>query len=648
MASNILNIGKSAILTAQVGISTAGHNIANANTPGYTRQIVVQGAAEAQNFGFGFLGQGAQIKTIDRAYNELLTRQVLSSQTTHSELSTYATQMRQIDNLLANPQAGLSPSLQSFFSSVQAASVNPNDAPTRQAMLSNAQALASRFQALGNRLSEVSESVNEQLSNATSLVNSYAKQIAGLNTVIENAVSADGQPPNDLMDQRDQLVNELSKQIKVSVVKQQGEKYNIFIGNGLPLVVGETTYNLSMQRSPTDSTRLEVAYTNTGGTSVLGSNSLSGGNIGGLLQFREQSMDTIQGKMGLVAVGLIETFNRQHIQATDRNGNAGGLFFSAHTPNVTASTENNGNANINVAISNVGALTGSNYRLQFDGSIYLVTRTDTGASQSFSSLPQTLDGLEITMPSGSMSTGDDFLIKPTSLATNVFKVAITDPNRIALGGPLVGVSAASTNTGTATVGAVAVSNTYASAPLASPINLTYNSGTGNLNGFPATQAVSVTTSAGTTLYAAGSPVPYVNNATYSVSGISFAVSGIPNNGDQLSIAANTNNGIGDNRNALLLAGLQTASTLLDSRENFDGAYGQLISFVGNKTNELNVTSAAEAQMLEFAVAAQQSESGVNLDEEAADLLRYQQAYQAAGKMMQVASQLFELLLAIGN
>ncbi len=648
MASNILNIGKSAILTAQVGISTAGHNIANANTPGYTRQVVVQGAAEAQNFGFGFLGQGAQIKTIDRAYNELLTRQVLTSQTNNSELSTYATQMKQIDNLLANPSAGLSPALKSFFSAVQAASVNPNDAPTRQSMLSNAQALASRFQALGDRLNEVSSAVNEQLSSATSLVNSYAKQIAGLNSVIENAVSSDGQPPNDLMDQRDQLVNELSKQIKVSVVKQQGEKYNIFIGNGLPLVVGETTYNLSMQRSPTDSTRLEVAYTNSGGTSVLGSNSLSGGSIGGLLQFREQSMDAIQGKMGLVAVGLIEKFNSQHMQATDRNGAAGGLFFAPHTPDVTASTENTGNANINVNISNVGALTGSNYRLQYDGTNYLVTRTDTGVSQSFTSLPQTVDGMEISIPSGAMATGDDFLIKPTALATSAFKVLLTDTNKIALGGPLVSASASNTNAGSVSLSGVTVSATYASSPLASPISLTYNSGTGNLNGFPATQAVTVKTASGTTTYPAGSPVPYTNNATYTVAGVSFNVAGSPSNGDQFSISANTNNGVGDNRNALLLAGLQTANTLLDSRENFDGAYGQLISFVGNKTNELNVTSAAEAQMLEYAVAAQQSESGVNLDEEAADLLRYQQAYQAAGKMMQVASQLFQLLLEIGN
>lgn len=648
MATNILSIGQSALLAAQVGISTTGHNIANASTPGYSRQVVIQGAAQAQNFGYGYVGQGTQIQTIQRVYSDLLSKQVNTSQSTSGALTAYVTQMKQIDSMLSDTSAGLSPALQDFFKSVQDLSTNPDDSPSRQAMLSTANSLAERLQSFGERINEIRQGVNDQLTTSVNLVNTYAKQIAQLNDTIQKALNSDGQPPNDLMDQRDQLVSELSKQIQTTIVKQDGGTYNVFVGNGLPLVVGKQSYALSTVNSPTDANRTEVAYQNQGKVTILSSDSLPGGAIGGVLQFRNQSLDSIQNQLGLVATALASTFNAQHEQAQDANGNPGTRFFSDPVPTVTASVDNTGGAALTATISDVQALTTSDYRLQYDGTNYNLTRLDTGNVQSFASLPQTVDGVNFKLASGAMATGDSFLVQPTAYAAANFSVAITDTSKIAAGGPVLSSAALAANTGTGTITAPVLDSTYAANPLAGPFTLTYSSGGNSLSGFPAGQAITVTSGATTTTYAAGSSIPYNAGDKISVAGFSIEISGAPANGDQFTVSVNAAGGAGDNRNALLMAALQTASTIHNNSTSYAGAYGQLVSMVGNKTSELQINSAAETNILAQVTAAQQAESGVNLDEEATNLLRYQQAYQAAGKMMQIASQMFDVLLNLNQ
>jgi len=648
MASNILNIGKSALAAAQVGISTTGHNIANASTPGYSRQVVTQAAAQAQNFGYGYVGQGTEIASVTRVYSDLLARQAVSSQAASASSSTYSSELGTIDNMLSDASAGLNPAMSDFFASIQDLSANPSDLATRQTMLSNAQSLANRFQSTSDRLNEISDGVNTQLTSAVSLVNTYAKQISSLNDSIEKAVSADGHTPNDLMDQRDQLVLELSKQIKTTVIPQNGS-YNIFVGNGLPLVIGTDTFSLTTAPSPTDATRMEVAYQTQAKTTILGVESLAGGAIGGLVQFRSESLDTIKNQLGQIAVVLAETFNTQHEQGLDQNGSPGGALFSIPDPAVTSSSINTGTAVVASTIVDAHAITSSDYRLQFDGTNYKITRLSDKTVQSFTSLPQTLDGLSFSKASGTMNAGDDFVIRPTQNAANSFKLAITDVSKLAVGGPVLSSTVNVANTGTATISTPVVDNTYSASPLASAFGLTYNTGVpGTLTLAPASQPVTVTSGGTSTTYAAGTPVTYTSGATITVGSLSFAITGTPSNGDQFTITPNTTNAPGDNRNGLLLAGLQNQGTINNSKTSYSSAFAQLVSSVGNKARELKVTGAAEATVLEQATAAVQSESGVNLDEEATNLLRYQQAYQAAGKMMQIASQLFDVLLQLGQ
>ncbi len=660
MASSILSIGQSALAAAQVGLSTTSHNIANAATPGFSRQIVVQGTGLSQNYGFGFLGQGTQINDVKRVYNDFLGAQVRTAQTNKSALDSHYAQIRQIDNMLADPSAGLSPGLQSFFSGLQDLATNPSLLPSRQAALSNAEALVARFHSLSGQMKEIEQNVNGQVTASVTTINAYAQQIAQLNDAISKAQGATGKQPNDLLDQRDQLILDLNKEIRTTVVKQSDGGYNVFIGNGQPLVVGTTTSQLAITASPTNPERIEVAYRTPGGAlAIVSETSLAGGKLGGLVAFRTQSLEPAQSALGRVAIGLAMNFNAQHQQGVDLNGDPGGAFFTLAAPSVKASANNTGGAEITAAFADANALTTSDYRIAYDGSNYTVTRLSDRVSTTFAAFPQTIDGvtLDIDTTNGAAQAGDVFLVRPTINGATDIGLAITDPARIAAAGALpvvpVGATAAGTNTGDVAISALTVDGSYTT-PLPAPVSFTYDATTDPLNpAFTVAPATGVTVTVGgvPTVYPPGDPVPFTDGATYSFGGISFVLSSPsttpPADGDAFTVAANPA-GPGDNRNALLLADLQTARILGDGTATLQGAYSQLVSQVGNKSRELQVTSTAAGRLLTETNTALQAESGVNLDEEATNLLRYQQAYQAAGKVMQVASEMFDVLLSLGR
>jgi flagellar hook-associated protein 1 FlgK len=648
MATSILSIGQSALAAAQVGLSTTGHNIANAATPGFNRQVVVQGSALPQNFGFGFMGQGVEIATVKRIYNEFLGGQVRTAQGTKSALDSHYAQIRQIDNLLADPASGLSPALQSFFSGVQELSSNPSSIPSRQAALGAAETLVSRFHGLAGRLKEIEQGINSQVVSSVGLINTYAQQIAKLNDSISRAEGATGRPANDLLDQRDQLILDLNKEIRATVVKQGDGAYNVFIGNGQPLVVGATISQLTNMTSPTNPEKIEVAYQTANGPVIVSAASFAGGKLGGVLAFRAESLEPAQNALGRVAIGLASTFNAQHQLGLDLNGNAGGAFFNVAPPVVRPNNGNTGSADVSASISNASALTTSDYRLQYDGTNYTLLRLSDNAVTPITGFPQTVDGIEVNL-SGAPAAGDSFLIRPTVNGAYGISVAITDPKLIAaaaaLPNPPVGTAVSGTNTGTGTIGAATVDSSYV--PLSAPLTLTYDAIANEFSGFPAGEAVTVTIGGVPTTYPAGTPVPYTADATLSFGGISFTLGGVPADGDSFTVAP-TPFGVGDNRNALLLGALQTANSMNGGTTTFQGAYSQLVSQIGNQTRELEVTSSAAGKLLSEASFSLQNESGVNLDEEATNLLRYQQAYQAAGKVMQIASEMFDVLISLGR
>lgn len=647
MASNILSIGQSALNAAQVGIATAGHNIANASTAGYSRQLVVQAAAPGQDFGYGFVGRGTDIAQVRRVYNEVLGGQVREAQSAKTGLETYYTQIRQIDNLLSNPDAGLSPALQEFFSSIQQVSANPTSTAARQLLITAAESLESRFKGLDTRMQQIRTGLDPQIAGSIDTINTSARQLAELNDAIGKALArSNNAPPNDLYDQRDQLLAELSKEIRTSVVKQDGGQFNVFVGNGLPLVVGNQTFELTTTASSTDPNRIEPAYLTSGGAVALSAESVAGGKLGGLLEFRDQTLDAAQNALGRVAVALARSFNEQHTLGVDLKGNRGGNLFREAGPVASAATGNTGSGIIAASIVDVKALVTSDYQVRYDGTNFAITRLSDNSTQSFATLPQTIDGVQIDLASGSPNAGDEFRIQPTIRGAADFDVILTDTNAVAAGAPVRSGSAA-TNTGGARITGGTVDASYYAAPLATPLTLTFDSSASTLSGFPGGSAVTVESGGVVTTYPPGASVGYITGATIRFDGMELSITGTPATGDTFTLAPNAS-GSGDNRNALALGLLQTTGTMSGGADTYQGAYGQLVSLVGGKTHELDVTSAAQTALLTDTVRNLQTESGVNLDEEAANLLRYQQAYQAAGRIMQVASTLFDTLLNLGR
>lgn len=648
MGSGIYGIGVSALNAAQIGLLTTEHNIANANTPGFNRQEVEIGARLPQQTGSGFLGQGADVVTVKRVYNEFLAGQVLAEQGQAAHLDTYFTQIKQIDNVLADPNSGMSPALQDFFDAVNNVSSTPESVPARQAMLSSAQFLATQFQSLDQRLSDLNNGVNSQIGNSVTAINSLARQIAALNRNILLAQNATGQPPNDLLDQRDQLVTLLNKEIKAGVIKQNDGTYNVFIGNGQSLVVGSQSFSLQAIQSLTDPNQLDVAYSDAVSGSIirLQQSALQGGQLGGLIEFCDNTLDTAQNLLGRVAIGVAGTLNAQHQLGQDLNGALGENLFAQPVPAVNPSTNNalNGSvAVVSASIASYSALTGSDYSLQYHGAAagYTLTRLSDNTVTTYATLPQTVDGLTISSTAGGVA-GDVYAIRPTANGARDFAVAIGDPTKIAAAAP-VRTNASLANTGTGKISAGAINPAPVTADPVHPAT--------DLN---LQQPVTITFASATSFTVTGTGVPgspatvaYSPGANISYNGWTVQISGAPSAGDTFTVGPNTG-ATTDNRNALLLAGLQTQSLLAGGTASYQSAYSQLVSLVGNKTRELEVTSLAQTSMVNLVVKEQQSLSGVNLDEEAANLLRYQRAYQAAAKAMQIANDMFDTIIGLGG
>lgn len=738
---SFLSIGATALNAAQLGLVTTEHNIANASTEGYNRQRIGQAPNIALATGAGFIGQGTHVETISRVFNQFITNQVNQSQTVASELETYYDQVALIDNMLADPNAGLSPALQDFFRGVQTVAASPASAPARQALVSSSEALVSRFQGIESRLSELYESVNGQLQSTVGGISSLAAQVAELNQRIVVAEAAVAQPANDLLDQRDQLIGELNKLVRVSTVAESDGSLSVFIGNGQQLVVGVRPNTLQFVPSAADPERFTVAWSNGTSAQELPESIITGGSLAGLLRFRSESLDKAANALGQVAASLALTFNAQHDLGQDLLGGAGAAniadFFTLSSPKVIANQLNTGTATVTAsfvsppplrlndgkysltfvdpASAPVGVTPGY-YLRRADGSlavtppstdlqtvlaqvsapdeavrmedasffaqlkasdyklsvvsvgvpnVYSLTRLSdntplaTGDISSINNLIGSTEGFVLTEQAGSLAVGDNFLIQPTrEIARNLDVNALitADPRRVATALP-VRTEALSTNTGS---GQISFESTVPGADLptaAAPISLTFDSTTNRFTvSGAASSFVLVTTASGKTLTDLSavvppatipSTIPFVADALVTIDGISFRIAGAPKQGDQFLLAANTG-GIADGRNALALGQLQTQQTMEGATTSFQSAYGKLVSDVGNKTREVRVTRDAQQKLLEQAQSAREAQSGVNLDEEASNLLKFQQAYQAAARIMDMGSRLFDEILSIAR
>lgn len=637
MGNGIFGIGLSGLNAAQIGLLTTGHNISNAATPGYTRQQVIQTASVPHWSGYGFVGQGVRVSTIARAYSQFLGTEVMLAQTRKSQLDTYYGLIGQVNNILGSPESGLAPALLDFFKGVNAVALDPASIPARQTMLSGAQMLVTRFHDLDRRFSEIRTAIRGQMESSVSEINLLAEQIAKLNQDIMQAQGLAGShSANDLLDQRDALVARLSEEIGTTVVRQSDGSYSIFIGNGQALVTGTQALRLQVLPSARDPLEMAIGYVSGGRVIPLPAAVLEdGGKLGGYLAFANGPLAEAQNALGRIAIGLAQSFNDQHRLGQDLNGALGGDFFKVPVPEVIAAGATDPSSGLTVSIEDVTALTTSDYRFSFDGTDYVLTRLSDGTSVTTTVVPSAasplvFDGLSIT--AATINAGESFTIKPTRNAAADIALAIRDPREIAAAAP-IRTAAAPGNTGSAVISAGSVDSLDPA--LREPVRITFH--------VPYDGQFDVETDSGPLALNQG----YVPGADIRFNGWTVQITGKPAAGDSFMVGPN-DNGTADSRNMLLLSDLQMRNILDGGTASFQAAYGRLVSEVGNKTRELDVSSRVQASLLAQVRERQQSFSGVNLDEEAANLLRYQQAYQAAGKIIEISGRLFDTLLELGR
>lgn len=623
--ADFLSNGVSALLAFQKALDVTSQNISNVATPGYSRQSVSLVTNPPQQSGNGWVGSGVSVNTITRSYNEYMAADVRSSSSAYQRSNEFATAATQIDNMFADSKTGLSATLQSFSSAVQNMANTPSSTAPRQVVLSQAQALASQLQAYAGQLTTLGGQLESRIQTAASDITSIAQNVAQLNGQIANAQALNGRPPNDLLDQRDQFLNQLSKDVNITTSQQDGGAVNVYIGNGQPLVVGTTAATLTTTPNAYDPSRNDLLLESANGSANVTS-SMSGGTLGGMLDFRSQVLDPAQSTLGLISIGIANAVNQQQSVGVDLNGNPGQPMFAVGGAQVQTNANNAGSATLAVTRSSVAGLTGSNYVLQDTAGGWTLSNATTGSNVPLTGAgtaasPFQADGLSIVV-SGTATAGDKFLIQPTAGATAGLNVLLTDPAQIAAASPIT-ASVGSTNTGTATIAGGTVVDP-ANAQLKTPATIQFLTAT--------TYSINGT---GSYTYTSGQPI--------AANGWQVTVTGSPATGDKFTVGYTTAN-TGDNSNALKLAAVLDQPTLNGGKDSVNATLNGFIGNLGTVTKQAQNDSAAQQAVNTSATQSLSNVSGVNLDEEAANMLQFQQAYQAAAQLIGVASTLFNSML----
>jgi flagellar hook-associated protein 1 FlgK len=623
--SSIFGIDLSALQAFQQAIETTSNNVANASTPGYDEESIELETALPQNSGGLAIGSGVDVAGVQRAYSEAAETQLNTSQSSLSQLTSLQNYTSQIDNLFGTTAGGLTTALQTYYSGWSAVADDPTSTSAREALLGDASALAANLNSTSSQLQEMNSDVNTRITADVNQINSISTQISNLNSQITQS-SGSGQTPNQLLDQRDELVSNLSQVAGVTTTSNSDGSINVYLGNGQPLVLDQNTYQLSTVPNEFNAAQLEVASTASDGASI--SSSITSGDLGGLLAARTQAIDPALNQLGQIATAVAQSANTQQASGLDLNGQLGSALFSVGAPVATASSGNTDATTASVAISNLGALSSDNYLLAYKGGAYTLTDTTTGANvaltgagTSASPLTASSVGLSIVL-SGAPASGDQFLIQPTAQAASTIGVALTDPSGLAAAGAIQ-TSAADTNTGGASISAGTVLD---------PTNPNLLDSTTIRFLTPTTYSVNGT---GSFAYTSGGDV--------AVNGWQVQISGAPAAGDTFTVQGNAG-GTGDNTNALAAANQQTTGVLSNGTISVSGAVSALISGAGAQAQQVNTAQTAQTAVNTQAQTNVQSVSGVNLDEEAANLMQWQQAYQASAQALSVANGLFTTFL----
>lgn len=647
---SILSIGTRALQANQVALQTAGNNIANVNTPGYSRQTVVLQTVEGQYTGGGYIGKGVDVQTIQRNFSAFLTRQSTLATSTQSADVARADKLRQLEGLFAGGANGLGAAVNDMLNAFSDVASAPTDLTARTVVLTRVDETAARMRSASQQLEDLQLGVSQELEQKVGSINSLAKSIAGVNAEIARATGT-GQSPNDLLDRRDQLVRELNQYVQTTSVAADDGTVGIFIGGSQTLVLGTTSSPVSLVKDFGGLTDNKLAINRNGIQIMMDEKTLGGGEVSGLLRF--QNTDLVEGRnlLGRLTMAISTEMNTQHALGLDLDGNVGGNIFSPTSfsgQNVliptSPATLNTGATTLALSISDTSKFAASDYEVNFSSATAgSITRRSDGVVTAFDfsvTNPVTIDGINITKGAGVAAAGDRFLLKPFSTSAASIQREFSTPRALAVASPVVG-QMGSANTGSLQQASLTARS---NPPSITPVTLTF---TGS-NSYTRSDELPVPNTT-TFAYTPGVPIEGTVPATTPLTQWSLVLQGTPKAGDTFTVNNSVVLDAAGTIDLKLNAGNASAMMNLRDKALFDGAaltdgYAGLIAQIGIRGQSANYAADISTTMASNLEKDRTGISGVNLDEEAAKLLQFQQAYQASAKMIQIAQNIFDTLM----
>jgi len=643
-----MSLGTRAMAASYAQLHTTGNNIANANTPGYSRQTAQLATAGGQYTGAGFFGRGVDVSTVTRSYDRFLTGQAAQTASVAAADQARVGQLHQLEKVFALGESGIGHAAGELLNAFVDVASNPQDASARHVVMARARELASRFATAADQLSALQSGVTQDLEADVARVNSLAQQVASLNKQIA-ASNGTSHTPNDLLDQRDQLIAQIGAHINVTTVSADDGSVGLFVGGGQNLVLGATVNSLVAMPDPYDPAKRQLAMREAGASRLITQDSLSGGSIAGYLRFQNDDLANARTLIGQLAVAVGSAVNEQQALGLDLGtpAAAGAPFFSLGNPRALSATTNGGNAGLTLSVADGALVQASDYELRFDGSRYALTRLSDGAQMPGS--PYTpvdlaggveFDGMRLQLAAGTALAGDRFLLQTVSTAAQDMRMVLTDPATIAAASP-VSASVGTANTGSAAVISVRALDTSLDRTLTASVDFTDDNGAYD---WSLVDPFGTVVQSGSAQWTPGDPIR--------LNGFELKIDGVPVAGDELRVAPTTAVA-GNNGNAVAFVDMARVG-FVGARQASDGslvagrtvtdAYASALAEIGVRVQSAATAAGISSSVAMDAETTRANKAGVNLDEEAARLIQYQQSYQAAAKMLQVAQSVFDTLL----
>lgn len=652
--SALLSLGMRAMYANQAALQTVGQNIANANVAGYSRQEVVLTTPDGQFTGAGYFGKGVNVQTVTRSHNEFLTREAAASKSQAFMDTAMTAQLTQLEKVFPTGAEGMGQATNDFLNALVDVASRPSDPSARQVVLGKAQELAARFQNAGQQLADLQSGVVSDMNADVKVVNELARQIAAANDQIART-SGSSHTPNDLLDKRDQLVSQLSQYVQVTTVQNARDgTVGVFIGGGQRLVLGGQAQELQVTPDPYDGGRAQLSITEANGARTLDDSTLTGGSLTALLRYQNTHLQDARNMLGQMATALASRVNEQQSLGIDLKAQAGGPLFTIADPTVLPASTNRGDARITATVAD-GAMVPS---LSF-----VLTPDPTGTPDSYQiavrpgGQPSTMSadqiekayGLRLSM-TGSMQQGDSFLLEPVAGAATSFKRALDDPAGLAAAAPIIATTNV-TNKGTATVDSLYAVNDSFDKSL-QPMSIQFGAVNADQSiGYTITLADNTTV---TGSWKAGTAIG--NQPANGIDlGFELRLNGVPREGDIVKIDVSDKVVATNNGNAKAFLALQSeafvgkqlqANGTLSKGQTVNEAYAAAMADIGSRVQGAEYLASVSTAVASDAEATRAGQAGVNLDEEAARLMQYQQSYQAAAKVLQTAQTIFDQLLSI--